>query len=1032
MENTYQINVVLGTEIFEIVWTAIRFLYNSVFFHSAIVALTVGGIVSNVFIRMWKLEVRKQLWYTIITIICIHTIFSYRTSVVIYNHPTGQNTIVNDVPTYIAAPIAYVDKLGESFDGVVKVLITKAYPAYNQYESYRKSSLAGKAKLLAKADLVKLPSGKDGKYYQSNMTNFCKNCVIHAVDQGFIDGDSLNQSKDIWGFLGDKMHKAYRVKFKILSSSGGVKVKEINCKDAYTTLNDQWPDMSEKACEGLIKYAYWHNENAIKDDAIKKIMAQRVKKTLGFNPISYDGLRGLADQNDETLRNLILANYMAKGQRLQDARYGVGDYIKAKTTKSMADTGNAVVETALELMPVLGDYLKLLMPLIMLLMSWFIYASDRFRIIKDCILILVVIQLSIPLNEILNMIICIWQNLELTGLTCENYPEIVASSNQIRGLAGIFSMAIIPLTWSLLNKNPTGISNLLLEMGRQIYGNASNRAAAAADSNFSHDNINFDTVQAENTNMGKHMMGYHSETPRITTTDGLGQSITRNTDGSSYVDTKQAISKLNVSPQYGKSLAFAHSDGIQTARRDQQNWTQSYNQASDKVMEDGFDFVSNLGKNKTDENSFTAGLSTDDAKVFSKTKAIAKTLNDGTDLNKRESWDLAAGLHANAPTGRFMRRALAFGRKRENIKDLSPEHQKKFRDVHKADETLENIGLTKAQRNTFYDGMLDGKKGKEFKKLIDKIPARDIGRAMSFLLPDVKWKAEYNQQGSKQMMLKRFEDARKGDDSRNSWSRIFKYANDQRLTYQDTDTKNASSRLNSSYRKLQSVQDNVTHAESREKAHTESLSQLEQNNFLINADKTQSLWNFTRHKFRLKGQKIHSDRETIKLLQPDNPISYKIMDQWVKYEANKAESVPTYNNDYKELDQFKVNTRSPAFKFNESDQKVFDNLKGRSQVGEKAKASKINIDKPDEHVSEEVEDTVLHNIKRNTSIVADGHNKINDHFEKKDPENKKRSKRGAFRTLFFRPDKDGLSYYKEDQKKPKRKKTKTKLLGVLD
>ena len=346
---------------------------------------------------------------------------------------------------------------------------------------------------------------------------------------------------------------------------------------------------------------------------------------------SYSYYYGGGSSASQIMRQTVVMNGLKQGIASTSAQNGdaaglvnlasQSSYTKMRlsqaTSTSIATTYLPLLNTVLLAM-VIG-----LFPVIILLAS---IHTLTMGVLKGYIFTLIYLQAWGPMFAILNYAVSMY----LTGKTgtlsfsLSNLSVIQQTHADIGSIAGWLSLSIPFLAWGIVKGLGSAVSQAGNYLGTAMNSTASSESSRAGDGSWA-----FNNLQTDNVAGNKWDTNYASRSGMAMTQMGNGATATRTRDGSTVLETSQAMSKL-ATEVMGDRISQT---GIQKLQRDamsqQQSLNNSLNHSTSTGMSQLSQWASQRGNSDTVSSGADSSVSANDAAAISKMQsAVARYARD--------------------------------------------------------------------------------------------------------------------------------------------------------------------------------------------------------------------------------------------------------------------------------------------------------------------------------------------------------------------------------------------------------------------
>lgn len=374
---------------------------------------------------------------------------------------------------------------------------------------------------------------------------------------------------------------------------------------------------------------------------------------------SYSYYYGGGSSASQIMRQTVVMNGLKQGIASTSAQNGdaaglvnlasQSSYTKMRlsqaTSTSIATTYLPLLNTVLLAM-VIG-----LFPVIILLAS---IHTLTMEVLKGYIFTLIYLQAWGPMFAILNYAVSMY----LTGKTgtlsfsLSNLSVIQQTHADIGSIAGWLSLSIPFLAWGIVKGLGSAVSQAGNYLGTAMNSTASSESSRAGDGSWA-----FNNLQTDNVAGNKWDTNYASRSGMAMTQMGNGATATRTRDGSTVLETAQAISKL-ATEVMGDRISQT---GIQKLQRDAMSQQQSLNNSLSHTTSTGMSQLSQWASQRGNSDTVSRGadnsISANDATAISKMQsAITRYARDNNVSQAdalRTAMEKSQNLSANAGFGTY-------------------------------------------------------------------------------------------------------------------------------------------------------------------------------------------------------------------------------------------------------------------------------------------------------------------------------------------------------------------------------------------
>ncbi|ENP0349955.1 conjugal transfer mating pair stabilization protein TraG, partial [Klebsiella pneumoniae] len=374
---------------------------------------------------------------------------------------------------------------------------------------------------------------------------------------------------------------------------------------------------------------------------------------------SYSYYYGGGSGASQIMRQTVVMNGLKQGIASTSAQNGdaaglvnlasQSSYTKMRlsqaTSTSIATTYLPLLNTVLLAM-VIG-----LFPVIILLAS---IHTLTMEVLKGYIFTLIYLQAWGPMFAILNYAVSMY----LTGKTgtlsfsLSNLSVIQQTHADIGSIAGWLSLSIPFLAWGIVKGLGSAVSQAGNYLGTAMNSTASSESSRAGDGSWA-----FNNLQTDNVAGNKWDTNYASRSGMAMTQMGNGATATRTRDGSTVLETSQAMSKL-ATEVMGDRISQT---GIQKLQRDAMSQQQSLNNSLNHSTSTGMSLLSQWASQRGNSDTVSRGtdssVSANDAAAISKMQsAVARYARDNNISQAdalRAAMDKSQNMTFNAGAGAY-------------------------------------------------------------------------------------------------------------------------------------------------------------------------------------------------------------------------------------------------------------------------------------------------------------------------------------------------------------------------------------------
>lgn len=553
---------------------------------------------------------------------------------------TSVHTVAN-VPLGLAAPAKFITGIGTALtEGFETVFHTPDSATYSKTGMLFGANLVGTATDFAfrNGDLAEL------------FTAYVRNCVV---------GDMLLNHKYSFQELMNN-EDPYSLIFSKPSPLRGVMVPYGN-----TMANREGFWTCQELATGVLQPQLTtdtQNGGKTWDYYVARLTGGKPNASALFGTLlgdSYSYYYGGGSSASQIMRQTVVMNGLKQGIASTSAQNGdaaglvnlaaQSSYTKMRlsqaTSTSIATTYLPLLNTVLLAM-VIG-----LFPVIILLAS---IHTLTMEVLKGYIFTLIYLQAWGPMFAILNYAVSLY----LTGKTgtlsfsLSNLSVIQQTHADIGSIAGWLSLSIPFLAWGIVK----GLGSVVSQAGNYL-GTAMNSTASSESSRAGDGSWAFNNLQTDNVAGNKWDTNYASRSGMAMTQMDNGATATRTRDGSTVLETSQAISKL-ATEVMGDRISQT---GIQKLQRDamsqQQSLNNSLNHSTSTGMSQLSQWDSQRGNSDTVSRGADSSISANDAAAISKMQSTimrhARDNNISEANSLRMAMEQSQNMSLNAGVGAY-------------------------------------------------------------------------------------------------------------------------------------------------------------------------------------------------------------------------------------------------------------------------------------------------------------------------------------------------------------------------------------------
>ena len=545
----------------------------------------------------------------------------------------SQSKVVANVPYVLASTISVSSQVGNFLAEKFDSLFAMPYSS-----KYTESGLVMSSKVLAQASKMQIPD----PVLNQHMKQFVSECVIfNGITKGKFTMNDLNQSKDVWAYLKDRVSPRFGFRYG----------KEyLSCQQIANKIDAEWDSVLKKA-----PLAY----GLAKDSKSKRVQIELradIASSYAFlTKVSQDA-GTIMRQN--IMRNMIDAGALSSLER-DDPQAAIQAYSAARAKTSQESSMKLIGMIGSGFLTPLKIVIEALFYGIFPIVAVIALLPGGLQVAKTYLIALFWIQSWAPLYAILNMVMTVYGRktalstlnacgtkgfigLQAVGALGEASSSVVAAASS--------AIPYIPMLSYLIFKSGAGA---LTQLSTSMMMQANSAAGAAAEEGltgrYSLSSTNFDTHQLHNTGGFRFDNNADVRAFGAVTTQGSSGEL-RTVHQNNIVDNiDPAISsiggRVSLSETVSASCQSAADESHRHSISDSQSSQFSYSSALDK-----FKKIDDVRSNSLSvDNNATHTESSNKGSAISKLNAMNEQLANELGMSESSAKSMAASVKAGTP-----------------------------------------------------------------------------------------------------------------------------------------------------------------------------------------------------------------------------------------------------------------------------------------------------------------------------------------------------------------------------------------------
>lgn len=395
---------------------------------------------------------------------------------------------------------------------------------------------------------------------RENFLAFVKNCTYRDIQDGTIVLQTLNTSQDIWG----TMSATNPGRVVILPTWPWL---PMSCGFAYTILNANAPTMIN---DGLTRYGMQLNPQITVPAIAQTTLANQLQA-------ATTNLLGIANTGQQTvmqnyMRNILAGGGVALAQQLGDPAATQIALAQAQAEATADLSGKTMANIAEEALPMVRNTVEVIcyavFPIVFL--TFLLPMTAAITSLKGYLYTLLWVQLWPPLYAVLNLVLTLESQRQLTAIAANGWGLSIASMDSIantaisaQSIAGYLVIAIPVIAAGLVKGMDSVMTGVAGAMTQPVQSATSSAGQAVGTGNLNYGNVSYETSSINNKTWNKDLTAPVHENPGMSTEiNPWGTSVAG--PGGFRADTDRTPS-LAIKPNLSTSKAQSHTHAAQTA-----------------------------------------------------------------------------------------------------------------------------------------------------------------------------------------------------------------------------------------------------------------------------------------------------------------------------------------------------------------------------------------------------------------------------------------------------------------------------------
>ncbi len=442
-----------------------------------------------------------------------------KSNVIVHDPVFGDSLVVQDVPSIVALPAAFITTMGHNITELLEKHFTT--PSGLTLSSGGGFDLSNS--LLQSSTKVDVVS----PYLKASINKFVDDCLVPSIAAGWVDSGEVITSKDLWGATGTFSHVNPSL-FTLLYTKNNTDGVVVPCKEAgipegstgVTVTSGSYPTVSAKGSfEYISKYFNTASTDWFKKQVSSAGAGTWLVNTLNaaqkyvFNDNSYDTTKSLEQAAAiNSVRPALMSLAAQSGNSNSSFGYAIAQAEQSQRS-SWATTAVLFQDLAAYTYSVLQAFIIGLSPIVLVIMM----LPGGLKVAKNYGTILVWLALWEPTLAIVNYVIMLYSQGSLAdaamgGYDMLNVTFIDSRTNNFILAASALAAATPMISWAIVKGGNAFTSFIASGIGTQ-FANKAGEIAATGNKNYGNTSAHNDTMDQHfldmETQVGMHTVSSH-------------------------------------------------------------------------------------------------------------------------------------------------------------------------------------------------------------------------------------------------------------------------------------------------------------------------------------------------------------------------------------------------------------------------------------------------------------------------------------------------------------------------------------------
>ncbi len=595
--------------------------------------------------------------------IAVFVLFTPKTSVEIIDRVNQWHDSVDNVPLGLAALASYTSAIGDALTQLTEMNFSMPDDL-----RYRQTGLVFASRLVTEASQFEITDAT----FDKNLQSFIDQCVFYDILLNRYTINDLVNATKLWKFVSSNTSSARAFLYNDVVTV---------CKEGAKNINQDWAEALDSSGSQYAARIFPNDKNA------KATLFTKLK-------IGYGYLTSVSEEGAEIMKQQLMANAIQRGVIRKDgtlnASAAMESYAFTRAQEQKRLTNQTMGDMAAYWLPLMKNAFEAIMYgsfIFIVLLSVFPFG---WLILKNYIFTLLWIQLWAPLYAVINLLVSYYAVVNSTAatggaLTLKAIPGLLQINSDIAGLAGYLTLSVPFLSAGLAR----GMAGTFTQLSQYVNGVTQSAGGAAAQEavtgNMSLGNTNFGNHSSFNTSANHFDTSGRYSSGMFTGLLPGGSTNTAMPDGSTVMNTQNAISNLGTNVMVAKSIRQTATQQGEIATTHAHQEGMAFSEATSATSRQAAELSLHMGHSKGSGSNWSVSTNATTATALNNIQRLTERFAEDHNMSYGDAarvlgsvtGDMRAGLGGQTPGGVFSAGISLAGR-READHSTSSENRKLY------------------------------------------------------------------------------------------------------------------------------------------------------------------------------------------------------------------------------------------------------------------------------------------------------------------------------------------------------------------